>query len=334
MSLERFEGLGFVASYWNADPHAIAPLGVVRALAVQVAWGMAPSERTDPPDELDAWVDRCLECGLDVIPWAWCNASDPTSARYEGGYHAERCAELGFAEAFIANMEAPYDSAGDSSSVHYKQPDAYADGLLHAADSMGLVFEALAITTTPFFGSSTVELQQRGWATMPQAFVGDYPGATVAACVEHFEGWGWPVAQQRPLVQVYETGGVRPPTDGYLADSEAKGVGVVPYIVEQAMGGDGPTKLRELIPATWRPFASSPDDGGFDVTKIGSQDGVDASCNRLRDLDPGGTIMRKDAKGKWPPLDALAGTPLDTWKAYDKLQRALSILVEDHDAHA
>ena len=70
------------------------------------------------------------------------------------------------------------------------------------------------------------------------------------------------------------------------------------------------------------------------MTVIGDQDGVDATMNRLRDLDPAGTIMVKDAKGKWPPLSSLDSVPLDKQKAYDKLQRALTILVEDHDEQA
>ena len=93
--------------------------------------------------------------------------------------------------------------------------------------------------------------------------------------------------------------------------------------------------------AAWSPREHSyqgciePDDGGdVDVTKIGSQDGVTASCNRLRDLDPGGTVLVKapNDKGKmeWPSIDTIT-KPIDQWKAYDKLERALSILVEDHD---
>ena len=78
----------------------------------------------------------------------------------------------------------------------------------------------------------------------------------------------------------------------------------------------------------------TPPDGGDGVTKIGTQDGVTAAMNRLRDLDPGGTILYRDPKGKWAALDTIEGTPLDKWKAYDKLERSLAILVEDHDQAA
>lgn len=63
---------------------------------------------------------------------------------------------------------------------------------------------------------------------------------------------------------------------------------------------------------------------------IGSQHGITASCNRLRDLDPAGTICKK-RNGKWTPI---TGLPMDlsVWGAWDKLERSLTILVRDHDA--
>lgn len=63
--------------------------------------------------------------------------------------------------------------------------------------------------------------------------------------------------------------------------------------------------------------------------KIGSQDGITAAVNRLRDLDPGGTLLVKSG-GKWPDISTLP-SDLSTWKAYDKLQRTLQILKNDHD---
>jgi len=66
------------------------------------------------------------------------------------------------------------------------------------------------------------------------------------------------------------------------------------------------------------------------VTKIGSQHGATAAANRWRDLDPGGTKLKKTG-GKWPAISTLT-IPLDQWGAYDKLERALSITFADHDA--
>lgn len=64
---------------------------------------------------------------------------------------------------------------------------------------------------------------------------------------------------------------------------------------------------------------------------IGPNHGVTASMNRLRDLDPKGTLLIKQ-DGKWPPLSNLQNIPVSEWKAYDKLERTLTILVQDHDA--
>jgi hypothetical protein len=67
------------------------------------------------------------------------------------------------------------------------------------------------------------------------------------------------------------------------------------------------------------------------VSQIGSQDGIVAAINRWRDLDPAGTLLKKK-DGKWPDISTISAKPLDEWKAYDKLQRTLSILKADHDA--
>ena len=67
---------------------------------------------------------------------------------------------------------------------------------------------------------------------------------------------------------------------------------------------------------------------------IGKNDGIAAEFNRLRDLDPAGTLLKKDAKGKWPDISTLANVPLDQWKAWDQGQRTKQILKDDHDANA
>lgn len=66
------------------------------------------------------------------------------------------------------------------------------------------------------------------------------------------------------------------------------------------------------------------------MTKIGKQDGIVAEYNRLRDLDPAGTLLvKKD--GKWPDISTLASVPVEQWKAFDKAQRRSQILKDDHD---
>ena len=65
---------------------------------------------------------------------------------------------------------------------------------------------------------------------------------------------------------------------------------------------------------------------------IGDQDGITAGANRLRDLDPAGTLLKKTG-GKWPNMwDELADVPVSDWKAWDKWQRSFQILVDDHDS--
>lgn len=74
-----------------------------------------------------------------------------------------------------------------------------------------------------------------------------------------------------------------------------------------------------------------PCSGGTPMPVIGYNDGIAAAVNRLRDMDPSGTKLVKGADGKWPPITSLP-PDLSTWKAYDKLQRTLQILKDDHDA--
>lgn len=64
--------------------------------------------------------------------------------------------------------------------------------------------------------------------------------------------------------------------------------------------------------------------------EIGYQHGIVAGLNGLRDLDPSKTLLKKSG-GKWPSIDTLAEIPLDQWKAWDKMERAFTILVYDHD---
>jgi hypothetical protein len=67
------------------------------------------------------------------------------------------------------------------------------------------------------------------------------------------------------------------------------------------------------------------------MTEIGYQHGIVAGMNGLRDLDPAKTLLQKEGS-KWPSIDTLADVPLDQWKAWDKMERAFTILVYDHDA--
>jgi hypothetical protein len=324
MGQQPFVGLGFCATFRNADPSVIGPLGVVKGLAPQIAWGASPAVDSAL---LPAWIATCYQHGLVVRGWAWCAATNTLEAKAEARYHVERCADLGLAW-FIANPEEPYDAHGNQSDPRYHMVTAYVEAFHQRADELGLDFPALGLTSTPTFGSDMTAPIGRGWTGMPQAFSLAAPAATVANCVAHWNAWGWPNSQLRPLVQTYRTDGNVADPQPYLAESAAAGVGVVPYTVEQAMDTEGQMLLTALKPATMRgPSEEEP------VEKIGYQDGVTASMNRLREQDAAGTIVQKTG-GKWPkdPLATIAAVPLDQWKAYDKLERALSILIADHDA--
>lgn len=65
------------------------------------------------------------------------------------------------------------------------------------------------------------------------------------------------------------------------------------------------------------------------MEEIGYQHGIVAGMNGLRDLDPSKTLLQKQGN-KWPSIDTLT-EPLDQWKAWDKMERAFTILVYDHD---
>ena len=97
-----------------------------------------------------------------------------------------------------------------------------------------------------------------------------------------------------------------------------------------AWGAGAPAGCSQPSPDPVPPDPVPPTNGG-DVQKIGSQDGVVAEYNRLRDLDPSGTLLQK-VGGKWQDISTIADVPLQNWKAYDKAQRRAQILVDDHDA--
>lgn len=324
MTQTPFVGLGFCATFRNADPSVIGPLGIVKGLAPQIAWGASSSVDSAL---LPAWIANCYAHGLVVRGWAWCAATNTLEAQAEARYHVERCADLGLAW-FIANPEENYDAHGNQSDPRYHMVTAYVESFHQRADELGLDFPALGITSTPTFASDMGAAITHGWTGMPQAFPLASPDATIGNCVAHWNAWGWPTSRLRPLVQTYKTDGNLPDGQVFLDESAAANVGVVPYTVEQAMDTEGLMLLTTLKPAILRdPTEEEP------MQKIGSQDGVTASCNRLRDRDSAGTRLVKTG-GKWPSIDTLASVPLDQWKAYDKLERALTLLVADHDTRA
>ena len=164
-----------------------------------------------------------------------------------------------------------------------------------------------------------------------------------------FDNVGWWPCKEMPTLPQIRAENV-PSLDWIIEQWHAYGIDCV-FPTYSSWGGDTPGDFPLNAPygvytgddmggnyAAWSPREHSyqgcvEQNGGDDMEVIGSQDGVTASMNRLRDMDPGGTLLKKDASGKWPKesIDTLT-QPLDQWKAYDKLERSLTILVEDHDA--
>jgi hypothetical protein len=244
-------GLGYVATAVNASPDIIQSMGPIRIVAPQVCFGLDYPE--NDPDLVYAkqLIAGCRNIGLDVAGWGWC--CNPNIAASEGAYHASVCEELGLLK-FVANMEEPFDAHGNSSDARMFAPDYYAEAFVEEAPDV-----ALGLTTTPRWGSSGNEMRSVGATIMPQAFTCEVPSATIPACVEHARSWGWSDDVIRPLVQVYQTNGVRPDPGVYNADAERYGVGVCPYILEQAFDGEGVDMIRTLAPSITRPPQGAPE---------------------------------------------------------------------------
>ena len=249
MSSSAWVGLGFVATAQNASPDLYASWGM-KGIAPQIAYGFSTPGNDPDLGYTRALLNGAISAGLFVAGWAWCDHwQEP---EHEAEYHAEVAQSLGL-PMFIANMEEPYDAHGDSTNPKMWAPDAYAQAFRAAAPDM-----ELAVTTTPRWGSSGNGLRDAGACTMPQAFTAEVPGATIPAAVDHARSWGWDISTIRPLVQVYTTNGVRPDANTYNADAAAKGVGVVPYILEQAHDDEGREMISTLQPSILRPPSGAP----------------------------------------------------------------------------
>jgi hypothetical protein len=251
---ERWVGLGFVATMPNAPPEVLAGIAGIASVAPQIAWATTPNY---PDAQLRAFVDECWEFGLEPAAWAWCEGDD---VEHEALVHAQLVVEFGL-KLFVPNMEEPYDAHGDVTSPRFDMAERYLEVLIaNVPDDV-----ELAVTTTGRWASNHEALRDAGCVHMPQAFTCEN-GQTIDSCVEFSRSWGWTVDRIRPLVQVYETNGEVPDAQTYLDESSEHDVGVVPYILEQALGGQGRELLDALVPAIEREPASTtpvpPTNGG------------------------------------------------------------------------
>lgn len=237
-------GLGFVATAENASVDVIKAMGPISIVCPQVCFGYGYPENDPDLGHTRGLLGACKAQGLDTAGWGWC--CEPGDADQEAAYHASVVNELGL-QKFVANMEEPYDAHGNSNDFRMWAPDLYAQSFRKAAP-----FVELGLTTTPRWASSGNEMRKAGATIMPQAFTGEVSDATIPSCVQHARAWGWPVDCIRPLVQVYKTNEVRPSATTYNADALEAGVGVVPYILEQAFDDEGQEMIRILAPSITR----------------------------------------------------------------------------------
>jgi hypothetical protein len=245
MNPAAWVGLGFVASSGNVNLQQIKDLGCIRVVAPQIAWAAGSPHALDDEN----LIRGCWRIGLDAAGWGWCQGDDVVG---EARYHVERCRQLGLRK-FIANMEEPYDAHGDQSSPKFDMCDKYLGVFRSLAPEAEI---EIAVTTTPRWASDHGALREAGAVHMPQCFSGEVTSgdATIPAAVKFSQDWGWTTDRIRPLVQTYTTGGVYPDPNVYNTDAFTWGVGVVPYILEQAdMNG-----LKIMESAILREPAASP----------------------------------------------------------------------------
>lgn len=300
-------GLGFVSTIENAPGQVLREIEGIEAVAAQIAWGTTEQK----PDKMADYLEDLERWSLVPVGWGWCNATDPRGAMMEGAAHARIALSLGLSH-FIANMEEPYDAHGDSSSIKYHLPVDYIREFRVIAPDMHF-----AVTTTPRWASDQNYMREAGAVMMPQAFPLENH-CSVADCVDHCIAWGWDPRFIRPLAQVYETEGEVPAAGPFLTDSEYYGVGLVPYILEQALGGEGRELLGDLYPAITRLPLTRPQEP--DMEKIGKQHGITGFANWLR--------AQPDAPQRGANYDP---ENVDTWPWPDKIERTLTILAQDHD---
>lgn len=297
----------FVATPGNV-PTSVVPAWIT-TLFVQVAFGTGPPSAPLEPGKLAELREEFKICA-----WAWGTGEDVEA---EAWFHAE--AASGF-DALCVNLEEPYDAHGNQSDPRFLMPRQY----LAASPWDG----PLALTTTPAFASDMTDWVRRGAIYMPQAFPLENH-YDVGAVMQPALDWGWPVELVRPLIQCYTTNGRRPDPVTMREQANDWRVGLVPYVVEQACDPDGIAWLQAMQECIIRPQPPAPDPED-PMTQIGPNHGATAACNRLRSLDPKGTkVQQKD--GKWESIGTLT-IPVEEWGAWDKLERSLKLLCEDHDA--
>ena len=320
---EAWVGLGFVSTIENAPGQVLTEIEGISSVAAQIAWGVDAVKPEVMPDYLDSLRDW----DLTPVGWAWCDAENEAGAQAEGYAHARIAGNLGL-DLFIANQEEEYDAHGDVNSPKFNMPKVYCEAFRSILPDI-----EFAVTTLNRCGSNHQAMRDAGAVLMPQTFFLEAPGATLDTACRHAQDWGWDMRYVRPLVQVYETRGQVPDPNVYLSESADWGVGVIPYILEQAVGGAGRAALTALVPAITRQPLAPPTNGGTVPGNeippikpneiIGSEHGITAFVDWLQ-KQPGMPVRSASYNPAKP----------GTWPWPERLERALKILAADHDASA
>ena len=277
-------------------------------------------------DELRSIGPRLISEGWTLCTWHSTTGKAAPATEAEAAWMAIRD-HGGMISGHVLNGETWYEGAEAWRTRIYLKEFQRLSGLPMASWPMGSEAPQYA---REFDYASCVEL---GCMIYPQQYQNTFPGLTIPNGDANLETAHVPIENRGTSPGCYIGAGAGSiPWDTYAADLRRFETSRPVLLYAADLAGFDPVQAAKLV-FTDTPPEPEPED---DMEKIGvgnpPQDGITAMFNRMRDMDPGGTLLVKGADGKWPSIDTLAGTPLNKWKAYDKGERSQRILVEDHDA--
>jgi hypothetical protein len=259
-------------------------------------WGMVHGEL--PADKL---VRRCVDYGAAWVAGQWYDDNIDNLEEL-----ADTCHGTGVA---FGVWDSDPDAWRTSQIVRLAPAFYIAESEGYRPDWEGIILNLgglEAAVVTNFEGLDDDLLQAAGFACLPECYRSDQPSLDPVTMRQMALDRGYQVAA--PCLGAY--GGY--PLSGY----PELGGGFNVWNAETMTAAD----WDELKRRSSSPPPPDPDDGGDDMTTlIGHQDGIQAAVNRLIALDPAGSKPNRD------PSD------INTWGAWDKLQRTLQILKDDHD---
>lgn len=249
------------------------------------------------PEQWDVVRQRCQALGMFCGPWARTAKGDPPQWDQAKLERIIQTADR-WGAPLIVNSEKELDGSGATITTEI-------------AKAIGTRDAAISMETTPFASVDWSPVAHL--PVLPQVFPAE------SGKFDTTEAWrkAWWDAGMRCVYMTFGTYAAkhgRPEPTWYELQA--------PYSLYTADDiEDGPAGYPN-----WSPTSTGYVACKEASMKIGDQDGISASANRLRALDPGGTIV---PQGK--TIDDLT-QPLSQWKAWDKLERTLRILKDDHDA--